>query len=265
VEDVSEVITVHRPKDYVAHVQLNRPEVMNALNNILVNDFYSCLKNVEKDEDVRVILLSGAGKAFCAGGDVSFLNDINRMAPSAIPGLLNDIFFKLGVVARLDKPVIAALHGYALGAGLALALLCDIRIAGEKTKFGAEFPVMGLVPELGITRTLPALIGLGNALELSLAARRIDASEALRIGLISRIVPEETIQEEAMAMALHVAQLPPLAIKWTKKALRRGAEGTLEDSFQLESQLNALCYASEDHREATSAFFENRKPVFKGR
>jgi len=262
---VSQTVAVHRPQEYIAHVELSRPEARNALNRALIDDLYSCFNQLDQAEDVRVILLSGAGKAFCAGGDISFLNEINRMATHEIPGFLADIFFRLGVVTQVGKPVIAALHGYVLGAGLGLALLCDIRLAGEKTQLGPEFPVMGLVPELGITHVLPALVGLGKALELTLTARRIDAAEALGIGLISKVVPEDRLHEEAMAMAQHLAQLPPLAMRWTKKAVRRGAETSLEEGFQLEGQLNTLCYVSEDHKEATSAFFEKRKPVFKGR
>lgn len=262
---MTQIVTIDRPHEHIAHVQLNRPEVMNALNNALINDLYTCFRALDRDDNVRVVIFSGAGKAFCAGGDVSFLNDINKMVPSAIPGFLGDIFFKLGEVARLGKPVIAVLHGYTLGAGLALALLCDIRIAAEKTKFGAEFPSMGIVPEVGMTYILPALAGLGKALELALTARRFLASEALSSGLISRMVKEEELQDEAMALALRVAELPPLALRWTKFTVRKASESALSDAFRLEGLINALCYASQDHREATSAFFEKRKPVFTGR
>lgn len=260
-----QTIAIHRPQEYIAHVELSRPEARNALNRALVEDLYACFNELDQADDVRVILLTGAGKAFCAGGDISFLNEINRMATHDIPGFLADIFFKLGVVTRVSKPVVAALHGYVLGAGLGLALLCDIRLAGEKTQLGPEFPLMGLVPELGMTHTLPALVGLGRALELTLTARRIDASEALGIGLISKVAPEERLYEESMAIAQHLAQLPPLAVRWTKKAVRRGAETGLEEGFQLESHVNTVCYVSEDHKEAASAFFEKRKPLFRGR
>lgn len=262
---MSQTVTVERVHEHIAHVRLNRPDVMNVLNSALIDDLYACFRECARDERLRVILLSGAGKAFCAGGDISFLNDISRMSPDEIESFLNELFFKLGEVARIQKPVIGALHGYVLGAGFALSLLCDIRMAAEKTQFGAEFPKMGLVPELGITYTLPALVGMGKALELSLTARRFDASEALSIGLISRVVEEKDLVGEAVAMARHLAELPPLALTWTKHAVRKGAESALEESFRLEGQLNRLCYTSEDHREAASAFFEKRKPVFSGR
>jgi enoyl-CoA hydratase/carnithine racemase len=220
---------------------------------------------LQTDENIRTIVLSGAGKAFCAGGDVSFLKVINSMTPCGVQKLLEDLFHKVSMVARLEKPVIAALHGYVLGAGFSLALLCDIRLAAEGTRFGAEFPMMGIAPEIGYTHTLPALVGLGKALELTLTARRIDAVEAEKIGVISRIVPEEKLLEEALGLARHLAGMPPLALQWIKKTLRQGAEGSLQASLALEAQINSLCYASEDHKEAASAFMEKRKPVFKGR
>jgi len=260
-----QTLTIDHPHEHVAHVQLNRPDVMNALDNNLINDLCTCFDELDRDEQVRVILLSGAGKAFCAGGDIGFLNYINQMSPSEIQKVIYELFFKLAVVTRVRQPVLAVLHGYVLGAGLGLSLLCDIRLASENAKFGAEFPSMGIIPELGLTYTLPALVGLGKALELALSARRFNAEEALNIGLISRMVREEKLFDESMIMARQMAQLPPLALRWTKSALRRGAESTLAESFERESQVNGMCFASEDHREAASAFLEKRKPVFKGR
>jgi enoyl-CoA hydratase/carnithine racemase len=262
---VSDTVSVDRTHEHIAHVRLNRPDVMNALNSELINDLYTCFRSLGNDEELRVILLSGAGKAFCAGGDVTLLKEISTLTSSGVEGYLDELFFKLAEVARVRRPVIAALHGYTLGAGFALSLLCDIRIAAERTQFGAEFPKMGIGPELGITYTLPALVGLGKALELTLTARRFDASEALNIGLVSRVVGENELMEEALSMARHLAELPPLALRHSKYAIRKGSESSLNESIRLESQLNSLCYTSDDHREAASAFFEKRKPVFSGR
>ncbi|MEJ2717827.1 MAG: enoyl-CoA hydratase-related protein, partial [Deltaproteobacteria bacterium] len=264
-EQVSETVTLDRIDEHIAHVRLNRPDVMNVLNSQLIDDLYACFRECGGDEHLRVIVLSGAGKAFCAGGDVSFLNEISKMSADEVESFLNELSFKLGQVGRVRKPVIGALHGYVLGAGFALSLLCDIRMAAEKTQFGAEFPKMGLVPELGITYTLPALVGLAKALELSLTARRFDASEALSMGLVSRVVEESELIEEATTMARYLAELPPLALGLTKHVVRKGAESSFEESVRLETQFNRLCYTSQDHREAASAFFEKRKPVFSGR
>jgi enoyl-CoA hydratase/carnithine racemase len=249
----------------VAQVKLNRPEVMNALNQELIDDLFSTLRGLDEDRNIRAVVLSGAGKSFCAGGDVSFLKVISSLDGFGIEKLLEELFYKLTVVVRMEKPVIAALHGFVLGAGFNLSLLCDIRMAARTARFGAEFPMMGIIPELGGTYMLPALVGLGKALELVLTARRFDALEAEKTGLVNRVVPDEQLIPEALSMAHHLAGLPPLAVKWSKKALRQGAAGTLTESLSLEAQINALCYQTGDHKEATSAFLEKRKPVFKGR
>ena len=249
----------------VAHIQLNRPEVMNALNQDLVDDIFNCFNELNKDVDVRVIVLSGSGKAFCAGGDVSFLQVINSQSPYGTRQLLNSLFQKISVVARVEKPVVGALHGFVLGAGFSLSLLCDMRVASESTIFGAEFPLMGIIPELGGTYTLPATVGLAKAMEIVLEARRFDAVEAERIGLINRIIPDEKLIDEALELAGHIAALPPLAVGMSKVALRKGAAGCLDESLIFEAQVNALCYQTEDHKEAATAFFEKRKPIFKGR
>lgn len=250
---------------HVAHVQLNRPDVMNSLNQELADDFYHCFNELNKNREVRVIVLSGAGRAFCAGGDVSFLRIISGQTHTETRNLLGDLFNKFTIVARVEKLVIGALHGFVLGAGFSLALVCDLRIAAEGTKFGAEFPMMGLIPELGCNYTLPSLVGLGKAMELAFTARRFDASEAERMGVVNKVIPDDKLMDDVMALAHHIASLPPLAVGLTKVALRKGAAGSLEESIKLEANINALCYHTDDHKEATSAFLEKRKPIFKGR
>ena len=250
-------------KNHTALVTINRPDKLNALNGQTIDELEDVFKSIKNNDEIFVVVITGSGeKAFVAGADIAELNKLDVISAKEFSEKGNRIFRE---IETLGKPVIAALHGYALGAGLALSLLCDIRLAAENTKLGAGFPAMGLVPELGMTYTLPELVGIGRALELSLTANRFDAAEALRIGLINKVLQEEKLLEEALAMARQMAQLPPLALKWTKKAIRCGAEGNLEDSFRLESHMNALCYSSEDHKEATSAFFEKRKPIFKGK
>ena len=250
---------------YVAHVQLNRPDAMNSLNQELADEIYSCFNELNNDSEIRAIVLSGAGRAFCAGGDISFLKVINSQSNTGTRQLLADLFHKLTVLARVEKPVIGALHGFVLGAGFSLALLCDLRIAAESTKFGAEFPMMGLMPELGCTHILPTLAGLGKAMELVFTARRFNADEAKTLQLVNKVVPDDKLMEEVMGLAEHIATLPPLAIGLSKTALRKGVASGLDDAIQYEANINALCYQSEDHKEATSAFFEKRKPIFKGR
>lgn len=248
----------------VAHIQLNRPDVMNTLNQELVDELYTCFNELANDRDVRVIVLSGAGRTFCAGGDVSFLKIISGQSHTDTRQLLGDLFHKLTVLTRIEKPVIGALHGFVLGAGFGLSLLCDLRLAAESTKFGAEFPKMGIIPEMGFTHMFPSLVGLGKAMDLVITARRFDASEAEKIGVVNKVVADDKLMDEAMGLAHHVANLPPLAVGLSKIALRKGVASTLEESIQVEANINALCYHTDDHKEAASAFLEKRKPVFKG-
>jgi 2-(1,2-epoxy-1,2-dihydrophenyl)acetyl-CoA isomerase len=250
---------------HVVHVQLNRPEVMNALDQALVNGIYTTFRQLRDDAQARVIVLSGSGRAFCAGGDVSFLKLINSQSQTGIRALLRDLFHKLTAITRVEKPVVGALHGVAVGAGFSLALLCDLRLAAEDTKFGAEFPMMGIIPEVGCSHILPNLVGLGKAMELVLTAQRFDAPEAQRIGVVNRVFPADKLMEEAMALAHRLVKLPPLALGLSKMALRKGVVSSLEESLHFEANINALCYQTEDHKEAASAFLEKRKPLFKGR
>ena len=251
--------------DHIAHLQLNRPDVFNAMDRAIVDELYAAFSELDENPDVRTIIISGAGKAFCAGGDVSFLQVINSKSQTEIRGFLHDLFQRVSLPARMEKPVIAALHGYVMGAGFSLALCCDLRLAARNTILGAEFPKMGIIPEIGCTHLLPKLVGMGRAKELILSARRIDAEEALRIGLVNRVVSEDFLIKEAFDLARKIADLPPLAISWSKEALHRGAVVDLSETIKNEADINALCYGSGDHKEATAAFREKRKPVFTGK
>lgn len=251
-------------EQHVAHVQLDRPEVMNTLNQELIDELYACFKGLGNERDVRIIVISGAGRTFCAGGDISFLKIINGQSHTETRNHLRDLFHSLTILTRVEKPVIGALHGYVLGAGFGLSLLCDLRIAAESTTFGAEFSMMGIIPEIGCTHILPKLVGLGKAMELVLSAPRFKAEEAERMGLVNRVVPDDRLMDEVMSLAHHMATLPPLALGLSKVALRTNLSSTLQESIQLEANINALCYKTEDHKEAASAFLEKRKPIFRG-
>jgi len=257
-------LLIHK-KTQIAHVQLNRKEVMNTIDQAMVDELYACFEDLDKSQDVRTIVLSGAGRAFCAGGDVSFLKVISSQSHLETRDHLAELFRKLTFLTRVQKPIIGALHGYALGAGFGLALLCDMRIAAESTTFGTEFPKMGIIPEMGCTHLLPLLTGLGRAMDLVLTARRFSAAEAERLGLVNKVVNDGTAVDAALDLARHLSSLPPLAVGLSKTALRQGAMGSLADSLSLEANINAFCYKTEDHKEAASAFLEKRKPVFKGR
>lgn len=249
---------------YIAHVQFNRPETMNALEQGLIDDIHNCFCRLAADKEVRVIILSGVGRAFCAGGDISFLKIINSKSHIEIRSFLVELFNKLTIVSTIEKPVIGALHGFVMGAGFSLSLLCDMRLAAQTTTFGAEFPQMGLIPEVGCTYNLPSLVGLGKAMELIITARRFKADEAEQIGIVNKVVADEDLISETMSLARQIASLPPLAVGLGKAAIRRGAIGSFDESIAHEATINAFCYKTEDHKEATSAFFEKRKPVIKG-
>jgi len=250
--------------EHIAHVQLNRPETMNAFDLVMVDELHSCFNQLSKDKDIRVIILSGANQAFCSGGDVTFLQVINSKSQTEIQSFLLELFQKISIVAKIEKPVIGALHGFVMGVGFSLALLCDIRLAAMTTKFRPEFPQMGIIPEVGLTHILPSLVGLGKAMEMIITGRRFDSVEAERLGIVNKITPDEKILDEAMALAKKIAGLPPLAVGMSKTALRRGAAGTLDESIESEASLNAFCYRTQDHKEATTAFFEKRKPIIRG-
>jgi len=249
----------------IAHVMLHRPGAMNALDQQLLDELEACFCELNESGRVRAIVLSGTGKAFCVGGDVSFLQVINSKSPFESRQLLASLFQKSAVLARVKPPVIGALHGFVLGAGFSLALLCDLRLAAENTVFGAEFPKMGIIPELGCTHTLAATVGLSKAMEIALTGKRFDAHEASTIGLVNGVSKDEELVSDALALAGTIAELPPLAVGMTKLAIRKGSTGTLEESLEFESYANAVCYQTADHKEAAAAFLEKRKPVFQGR
>ncbi len=257
-------LLIHSEPDII-HVQLNRQEAMNTINQEMVDELYACFAEIDKNQEVRAVVLSGKGRAFCAGGDVSFLKAISKQSHLETRNHLNDLFDKLTFLTRVRKPIIGALHGYALGAGFGLSLLCDMRIAAESTTFGAEFPMMGIIPEIGCSHMLPLLAGLGRAMELVLTARRFNALEAERIGLVNSVVNDDTVLDTAFDLARRICGLPPLAVGLSKAALRQGAVSTLQDSVAFEANINAFCYKTEDHKEAASAFLEKRKPAFTGR
>lgn len=253
-------------KGAVAHVILNRPEVMNALNPEMAKELEGCITDLGAREEVKVIIIRGSGKAFSAGGDVALLSAIKDKSPMEIrQTLAQDVFGRFSAVYRVEKPIIAALHGYVLGAALSLALLCDVRIAEKDTVFGVEFARMGIAPEAGISYVLPKMVGCSRAAELVLTARRFGASEAERIGILSKIVEKGTIKDEAERLAGQMAALPPIALSVSKSTLRADLLKNFDDVVEREANLNAVCYKTRDHMEAVRAFLEKRAPVFTGK
>lgn len=252
-------------EERIAIVTLNRPEKLNALNPQAFADLAGTLEAVEKEEGVKAMVMTGAGKGFCAGGDVEghpvFTTDDPRVREKSI----KDAQRVTLLLQRMPKPVIAAVNGVATGAGLDLALACDIRIASEEARFAEIFVRAAAMPDMGGTYLLPRLVGLGKALELALTGDLIDAREALRIGLVNQVVPASELLSTAKALARRLAQGATQAQKLIKWAMYRGLGQSLEEALDNETQGQKLLLATEDVKEVARAFAEKRRPVFKGK
>ncbi|RJR40601.1 MAG: enoyl-CoA hydratase/isomerase family protein [Desulfobacteraceae bacterium] len=237
-------------KDYIGTLYLNRPEVLNAFSDEMREELLHFLQEAEKDDQLRVLIVSGKGKAFCAGGDLKLFKkryeDYRRegQREGAIRSLLSK------VLARFPKPMIAAVNGTAVGFGATLPLNCDIRIASRKARFSFAFARLGVTPELGSSYLLPRLIGFGQAAELVFTAKMFDAEEALRIGLISRVVQPEDLLPEAEKMADEIARLPPAAIMAAKRLLRHGSHSTLDQALDYEAAVLQHSFQTPEHYDA---------------
>jgi enoyl-CoA hydratase len=254
---------LYEKKDNIGVLTVNRPDKLNALSNELTEELQQFLDEVEKDEALRVLVITGAGdKAFVAGADIKELVERDAVIGRDVSRFRQTLFAR---IENLPIPVIAAVNGFDLGGGLELALACNIRIASEKAQFGAPEVKLGIIPGDGGTQRLPRLVGLGRAMELVLTGDFIDAAEAHRIGLANRVVPHEELIETVMALAKKIASRPPLAVKYAKEAVNRSQEGDTASGYSLESYLHALTCTTEDKAEGVKAFLEKRKGEFKGK
>jgi enoyl-CoA hydratase/carnithine racemase len=254
-------------KDGIATLALNRPDRLNALGDTLREDLHHAVGKVAADEDVRVVVITGVGKGFCAGGDVKAMHE-GKQAGAARPVLEKIAPLRDQVLLALrdaPKPVIAAVNGPAAGAGMNLALACDIRLASTTARFGQTFVRRGLHPDWGGTYFLPRIVGLAKAAELIFTGEIIDAAEALRLGLVSAVYPPEDLMPAAYVLARKVADGPPLAIRLARRALYHNQEVDLRQALEFETFAQNVCYESDDAREGIRAFVEKRDPVFRGR
>lgn len=249
--------------DRIAWITVNRPDKLNALNRSTVGEIALAAERAVRDVEVGVIVVTGAGdKAFVAGADIVEMSSLDAREAQAFSHELIDSF---GRLEASPKPVIAAINGFALGGGCELAMACHVRIAADTARFGQPEVGLGLIPGAGGTQRLPRLIGRGRALDLILTGERIDAGEALRIGLIERIAPAAELRTVVTAYAEGLLARSPLALARALDAVLAGGEMALPEALRLEASLFGLCFASDDMREGTRAFVEKRKPRFPGR
>jgi enoyl-CoA hydratase len=248
-------------RDRVGIVTINRPDKLNALNAVAKAELRDLFTSLRTDAAVDVVILTGAGeKAFVAGTDIGELTALDRDSGQTFSEKGQEVF---DVIENLGKPVIAAVNGYALGGGCELALACHMRIASEKAKFGQPEVNLGTIPGYGGTARLPRLIGRGMAMEMILSGVQIDANEALRIGLVNKVVPAADLMTRAIAVARLIASVGQVAVRHALKAVNAVDGTTLEQGLKCEAELFGACCASADFKEGTEAFMQKRKPVFK--
>lgn len=252
-------------KGEIAWVYLNNADRLNAMNENLGEDLLATLKALGEEEEIRVILLSGRGQAFSAGGDLELLEENTRTPAHKVQKRMRKFYEKFLFLREIPKPIIAVIHGYAMGAGMCLALAADLRIASTKARLALNFTRLGLTPGMGATHLLTRLLGCGRALELLLTGRAVTGEEALALGLVHRAVPEEKLEEEASAWAREIAGSAPIALAYTKFLVYRSLDLPLEECLLLESYTQALSFATEDLKEGIRAIREKNRPRFRGR
>ncbi len=251
----------------IVRIRFNKPERRNLMDPEIIQGFTKCVQKVKESKDVRCVIITGSGNSFCAGADFStlqkFAQESGYTGPAAIREGIIKFYNSFMSVLEIEQPTIASINGYAIGGGLAFALLCDIRIASKDAKLSANFAKVGIHPGMGITYTLPKTVGIERASELLFTARFITGEEAERIGLVSKSVEIEKLEEQTLSTARAISENAPYIVKLTKKILRR--EFHAKAQGEIESLAQSLCGQMEDAIEGVKAFFEKRKPQFKGR
>jgi len=263
-----EHITLSRTDDGIATLTLNRPETRNSMTPAMGAEVVAAVDEIRGDPSVRVFVLTGAGKAFSSGGDLGMLaRDSGAVQDAGAPSMAGSprgFYTRFLAIRQLEIPTIAAVNGHAIGAGLCLALACDLRLATSEAKMGMTFARLGLHPGMGATYFLPRLIGTARAADLFFTGRIIDAAEADRLGLLTRVVPREQFHDSVAGLAREIAGCAPIAVRMTKRALYRGVEHSLEDMLDFESLQQGITFTTADAREGVLAVMEKRPPRFRG-
>ena len=252
----------------VATLTMNRPDRMNAMSTPMLQAMLEALARLAADGDVGVVVLAGAGRAFCAGGDVKAMAEGSEFAEDTLEGKAQSLRASMEIsrwLHEMPKPTIAMVGGAAAGAGLSLALACDIRIAGEAAKFTTAFGKVGYSGDFGGSYFLSQLVGTAKARELYFTADLVLASQALALGMVNRVVPQADLEAETRALAQQLAGGPRIALRYMKRNMNAAESGSLRELLDLEAWHHTRCGMTEDHREAAQAFVDKRQPVFKGR
>jgi len=244
----------------VGQIQINRPDVLNALNIELMGEMLASFRSFDADKDVGCIIVTGNKKAFAAGADIK-----EMATQSAIDMYIRDQFATWDNIRKIKKPIIAATSGFVLGGGNELTLTCDIVVAAECTKFGQPEIKIGIIPGAGGTQRLTRAIGKARAMEMILTGRMYSAREMFEAGMVSRVADDEVYLEEAQALAMEIASMPPLAVQMAKDTILKSFDTTIEGGLEYERKVFYLLFASEDMKEGMNAFIEKRKPLWKGK
>lgn len=252
---------LHLRDGAIAHLRFNRPQALNAADSATAAAFLDACKGIAADPSVRVVVISGEGRAFMAGGDIAQFRDDPASIPETLIGPLHQA---VRILTTLPVPVIASLHGAVAGAGMSLALACDLAVAADNTRFNFAYVNLGTSCDLGASWSLPRLVGLRRALEIALLSDPIDAAEALRLGLVNKVVAADALADETLALARRLASLAPSGQAMLKQLMRESFSRDLPDQLVAEQLAFAKCAATKDFGEAVSAFLEKRRPVFTG-
>lgn len=260
---MEEQLVLEERKDQVAILTLNRPDAMNSLNFGMLRALKAKMEALQFDPDVRVVLVTGAGgKSFCAGADLKERASLSEVQVKEFILTIRGLF---SFIENLPKPVIAAVNGVALGGGTELALACDLRIASSTATMGLTETRLAIIPGAGGTQRLPRLVGRGKAKELIFTGRRVDAQEALQIGLVNKVATPEALLDDCLAMAAMICETGPIAIQQAKYAINHGLETDINTGLAIESNAYWITIPTEDRLEGLASFREKRKPVYKGR
>ncbi|MBP8819544.1 MAG: short-chain-enoyl-CoA hydratase [Syntrophomonadaceae bacterium] len=250
-------------EDGIGILYINRPEAMNALNTGVLEEIIQAADEISRDDEIQVLIITGAGdKSFVAGADIKEMHGLTAVEGRKF-GYIGQAAFR--AIEKLEKPVIAAVNGFALGGGCELAMAADIRLASDKAKFGQPEVGLGITPGFGGTQRLPRLVGEGRAMELILTANTINVEEAYRIGLVNHIYPAENLLDEARKMARKIMSNAPLAVKYSKSAINKGLQTDIDTGMAIEADLFGICFSTEDQKAGMGAFLNKEKASFKAR